>query len=180
MNGNCHFVFGASTSTALALNIDKIENIIQTYLPVMSIEINETTITLFVLGGLLGSVFPDIDNPKSHFGQLTRPLSTLIGKMQEPFGKTGARHRGIFHDFTMYVIGFVLTLFFFPPLIGFFVGCLSHLFLDCFNPMGVPCLLTKRGIHLGKIYAESKTAVVFSYTLSAIFFATGFIFYIWV
>lgn len=180
MNGNCHFVFGVSTATALALNIDKIENLMQTYLPIDGMGIDETTITLFVLGGLLGSIFPDIDNPKSHFGQLTKPLSTVIGKIGEQFGKTGCRHRGIFHDLMIYVIGFVLTILYFPPLIGFFTGCLSHLFLDCFNPMGIPCLFTRRGIHLGKMYADSTSAIVFSYAVSIISLVAGVVCYVWV
>ena len=177
MNGNCHFVFGASTATALALNIDKIADLITTNTGLSCMEVNETTVTLFVMGGLLGGIFPDIDNPNSYFGKLSAPLSTVIGKIGASFGKTGTHHRGIFHDFAIYLIAFVLCFFYFPPLLGFVVGCLSHLFLDSFNPMGIPCLFTRKGIHLGRINAGSTTAVVFSYALSVIFLVMGFAFY---
>lgn len=175
MNGNCHFVFGATTSSMIALNIDKIANLINASCDIGFLEVNSTTITLFIMSGLIGSVFPDIDNPNSHFGQLSKPVSTVIGKISKAFGKTAMRHRGIFHDPFVYLLGLILSFIFFPPLLGFFVGCLSHIFLDMFNPMGVPCLLTRKGLHLGKIYAESKTAIVFSYTMSTLVLITGII-----
>ena len=177
MNGNCHFVFGASTATALALNIDKIANLITVNTNLSGLEVNETTVTLFVMGGLLGSVFPDVDNPNSLFGKMSAPLSTVIGKVGASFGKTGTHHRGIFHDLLIYLIALTLSVLFFPPLIGFFVGCLSHILLDSFTPMGIPCLFTKRGIHLGKINSGSTTAVVFSYVLSMICLTLGFVGY---
>ena len=56
MNGNCHFIFGASVGTAVAINTD----ILNSYLP--NIAATPETATLFVLGGLIGGIFPDIDN----------------------------------------------------------------------------------------------------------------------
>ena len=69
MNGNCHFVFGASIGTMLAVNMDKIE----ASLPHLSN--TPETATLFILGGLIGGIFPDIDNPSSYMGKLTVPVS---------------------------------------------------------------------------------------------------------
>ena len=51
MNGNCHFVFGATVGSMMALNNETI-NIL---LP--NISNSPETATLFVLGGLIGGVF---------------------------------------------------------------------------------------------------------------------------
>ena len=166
MNGNCHFVFGTSVSTALSLNYTKIVDLINAHTPFNTMITDEYTITVFIMGGIIGSMFPDIDSPNSHIGKITMPISTIVGKISKRFGRTCHRHRGIFHDPLIYIIGFALSFLFFPPLIGFFTGCLSHIFLDMFNPVGVPCVLTKHGLHLGQIYAESKTSTVFSYSLA--------------
>ena len=48
MNGNCHFVYGAAVGSMVALNL----NTISTILP--NISNNNDTITLFILGGLIG------------------------------------------------------------------------------------------------------------------------------
>ena len=90
MNGNCHFVFGAACGTMLAVNADKIE----TVLP--NITASPSTATLFVLGGLIGGILPDIDNPDSYIGKLSVPLSSFIGSVQKVFGRTDSRHRGLF------------------------------------------------------------------------------------
>ncbi len=180
MNGNCHFVFGASVSTAVSLNAGKLIDLINTHTPLDTLSINEYTVTLFIMGGLIGGIFPDIDSPNSYMGKLSAPVSTIIGKISEQFGRTGCRHRGIFHDPIIYLIGLVLSFIYFPPLIGFFTGCLSHIFLDMFNPMGVPCIITKRGLHLGNIYAGGRSATIFSYALSVVALIIGFVcFYIY-
>lgn len=155
MNGNCHFIYGATVGSVLALNLDKISNII-------NISNNSETATLFILGGLVGGIFPDIDNPNSYMGHLSAPISTLIGKINEKLGKVGSNHRGILHDPIIYLLGLVLSYFFFPPLLGFFIGCLSHIFLDMFNPKGVPCLFIYR-IRLGKFNSGDSSSVVFTW-----------------
>lgn len=157
MNGNCHFIFGAATGAALAINIE----LISSTLP--NITATPETTTLFVLGGLVGSIFPDIDNPNSYMGKLTTPLSTAIGSISEAFGKTGPHHRGILHDLSVYVAGLILCYLYFPPMIGFFIGCLSHLFLDMFNPAGIPFLFGVSRIHLGKIKSGSKESIIFTW-----------------
>ena len=157
MNGNCHFVFGAAIGTALAINID----LVSTALP--NITSTHETVTLFILGGLVGSIFPDIDNPNSYMGKLTVPVSTVLGQVSEAFGKTGSHHRGVLHDLSVYLAGLVLSYLYFSPLIGFFIGCLSHLFLDMFNPAGIPFLFGVSKIHLGKIKSGSKESVIFTW-----------------
>ena len=155
MNGNCHFIYGAAVGSALALNLDKISSI-------TSINNSPETATLFILGGLVGGIFPDIDNPNSYMGHLSAPISTIIGEINEKLGKVGSNHRGILHDPIVYLIGLVLSYFFFSPLIGLFIGCLSHIFLDMFNPKGVPCLFVHR-IRLGNFNSVDFGSVLFTW-----------------
>ena len=167
MNGNCHFVFGATVGSMMALNNETI-NIL---LP--NISNSPETATLFVLGGLIGGIFPDIDNPSSHMGQLSAPLSTIIGKINKLFGKIGSNHRGILHDPIIYIIGLILSYFFFSPLIGFFIGCLSHIFLDMFNPNGVPFLFIHK-IILVKFKSGEKGSIIFTIICIIITLFIGF------
>ena len=169
MNGNCHFVYGAAVGTALAANADKIA----TVLP--AVTNTPETATLFILGGLIGGIFPDIDNPSSHMGQLAAPVSTIIGAINKKLGKVGSNHRGILHDPITYLIGLVLCYFFFPPMIGFFIGCLSHLFLDMFNAKGIPFFFIKR-ITLAKIESGSAASIVLTWLCIVFVIAIALIF----
>lgn len=166
MNGNCHFVFGAACGTAIALNLDKIATVIP-------VQPSPEMYTLFILGGLVGGILPDIDNPNSYIGKLTVPVSTGIGAVQEAFGKTGSRHRGLLHDPIVYLIGLWLSFTYFPALLGLFVGCLTHLFLDMFNPSGIPFLFGLKHIHLGRIYSGSIGSVIFTWIWTAVVVVTG-------
>lgn len=156
MNGNCHFIFGACVGVTTVLLTNQ------------GVDLGSATI----MGSLLGSVFPDIDNPKSHFGALTVPVSTVIGKIGSAFGKKGSHHRGIFHDPFFYIVGLVLTLKFAPYLSGLFVGALSHIFLDMFNPSGIRVLGVKF-IRLAKLPSGSYGANILSYVLSFVILAFG-------
>ncbi len=157
MNGNCHFVFGASLGTAFALNVDKLE----TVLP--NLTNSPETATLFVLGGLIGGIFPDIDNPVSYIGKLTVPVSSVIGKFGEMTGKTGPMHRGILHEPLVYITGLILSYIFCPSLVGLFLGCISHLYLDMFTPAGIPVLFGLSHLRLAKIKSGSQASVVFTW-----------------
>ena len=156
MNGNCHFIYGATIGSMVALNIDKIS----TVLP--HITNTSETATLFVLGGLIGGIFPDIDNPSSYMGKLSAPVSTVIGTINKKLGKVGANHRGILHDPIIYIIGLILSYIFLPALIGLFVGCISHLFLDMFNPKGIPFCFVKK-VSIGKFDSGSIGSVIFTW-----------------
>lgn len=159
MNGNCHFIYAASVNGMIALNLDKINMILP------NIPYDDSMRALIIMGGLIGGIFPDIDNPKSSFGQLSKPVSTIIGKIGSAFGKKGANHRGIFHDFSIYLAGLILSYYFAPFLIGFMIGALTHLFLDAFTPAGVPFIFGTFQIHLGKVTSGSKGAIVLTYIL---------------
>lgn len=156
MNGNCHFVYGAAVGTAVAINLSNIATVLPnvTTTPEMA--------TLCIMGGLLGGIFPDIDNPSSHMGQLAAPVSTVIGAINKKLGKTGANHRGVLHSLIVYIAGLVLSYFFFPPIIGFFIGCLSHLFLDMFNGKGISCGPIKR-ISVARIDGNSPAAIAITW-----------------
>ena len=158
MNGNCHFVYGASIGSMIAYNLDKVSDILP------NITNTPETATLFIMGGLLGGIFPDIDNPSSFMGKLSAPVSTVIGAINKKIGKTGANHRGILHDPLIYLIGLVLSYLLLPSLIGFFIGCLTHLFLDLFNPKGIPFFLFRK-IRLGHIESGSTESVIFTWIL---------------
>lgn len=157
MNGNCHFVFGAALGTAFAMNMDKLE----AALP--NITNSPETATLFVLGGLIGGIFPDIDNPTSYIGKLTVPVSSVIGTFGELAGKTGPMHRGILHDPIVYIAGLILSYMFCPSLVGLFLGCISHLYLDMFTPAGIPVFLGLKHFRIAKIKSGSKQSVIFTW-----------------
>jgi inner membrane protein len=165
MDGNCHFLFGTAVGIAFALNVDYLS----VYLP--NLTVSPEMATLFVLGGCLGGIFPDIDNPKSHMGKLSRPVSTYISKVNAFFGRKTKAHRGMLHDPMVYIILTVLSYFYFSPLLGFLIGCLSHVYLDAFNPMGVPCL--GRNLRFAKIPSGSKRSVAFTWVNVYLILLTG-------
>lgn len=161
MNGNCHFLMGVAVGSMLALNTENIA----TLLP--NIEATNEMAVLYVEGAILGGIFPDIDNPKSFMGRLAMPFSKRIDRIGKFFGKGGKHHRGLFHDMTVYIIGLILSCIYFPALVGFFIGCLSHIYLDLFNPTGIPSLVSEKNLHLcwltGDITSGSKKAITFTY-----------------
>lgn len=100
-----------------------------------------------VAGGLLGSMLPDIDHPKSAFGSRLVPVSTIISGI---FG-----HRGITHSLFATVaitlgggyflhntnVGFLEVG---PFMVGISVGYLSHLLGDWMTNSGIPLLWPNR------------------------------------
>lgn len=167
MNGNCHLVFGTALGTALAINM----NTITTTLPNLST--SPETATLFVLGGLIGGILPDVDNPISYVGKLSVPVSTMFGTIGAITGKRGKFHRGILHDPAIYLVGLAISYLCFTPLVGLFIGCLSHLYLDMYNPLGVPFLLGTKHLHLGKILSGSKESILFTWMNAILVLAIG-------
>ena len=165
MNGNCHFINGIAVTTLISLNIDNIAKLTNT-----PINDKPAVITCLVLGGILGSIFPDIDNPKSNMGQLAKPVSTIIGAINKLTGRSDYDHRSIFHDIAFSVIGLTLSLLFFPYISGFFIGTLSHIFLDSFTPRGIPFIFGIGHFHIASIPSASKRAIVVSYLFATLLF----------
>lgn len=162
MNGNCHFLFGAAVGLALAGCID----IINVHLPHLTS--SAAMDTLFIMGGMFGGLFPDIDSKTSHIGQLTAPFSSLVGKR-------GAQHRRLLHDPAVYVLGAILSYMLCPALCGFFAGCLSHLWLDAWNPAGLPVLFGRKRIRLGRMKSGGIASVLFTWLNIAAVFVLAFL-----
>ena len=167
MNGNCHFLFGAALSTAAVMNLEQINS----YLP--NVTATPETATLLILGGLIGSIIPDIDSSTSYIGKLAHPISKYINKISKCFGKEKEYHRGILHDPTLYIAGLVLSYLYFPPVIGLFLGCLSHLFLDMFNPAGISLFLGASRLSVAGIKSGSKFSIAFTWGLTLSVLAIG-------
>lgn len=157
MNGNCHFAYSLTIGTMLVVNM----NLINEILP--NIEPSVETATLLVMGNVLGGILPDMDNPKSSVAKITRPISDILCKIGKRFGRGGKYHRGILHDPIIFILGLVLSYLFFPPLVGVFVGALSHIYLDLFNPVGLPFLFGLKYVSIAEINSGSKNATLFTY-----------------
>lgn len=115
---------------------------------------------VFIAGAVIGSLFPDIDHRGSYLGRKAKITSTITNAL---FG-----HRGITHSpiamgafvFFLYLLSklFIVTSPFIKLwFIGFFLGILSHIFLDMLTKGGVPLLLpfTKKRISLTKMKTGS-------------------------
>ncbi|MEA9391062.1 metal-dependent hydrolase [Acerihabitans sp. TG2] len=92
-----------------------------------------------IAGGLLTSLLPDIDHPKSVLGQRLKWLSLPIARV---FG-----HRGFTHSLLAIMGGILLfTLHIAPGIVpldafhGMIIGYLSHIVADMLTPAGVPLL----------------------------------------
>lgn len=168
MNGNCHFVYSLAIGSMLVVNM----NYICETLP--NITFSPETATLIIMGNVLGGLFPDIDNPKSSIAKIVSPISNAICKIGKRFGRGGKYHRGILHDPIFYVVGLVLSYLFFPPIIGVFVGAISHIYLDLFNPVGLPFLFGIKYVSIANINSGSKNAIVFTYINVCMVLIIGF------
>ncbi len=102
---------------------------------------------LMVAGGVLGSMLPDIDHPKSAFGRRVRPVSTMLCAA---FG-----HRGLTHSLIAVVGMSALARYSLrhldwhpgysvPFVVGLSAGYLSHLAGDWMSNSGVPLLWPSR------------------------------------
>jgi len=83
---------------------------------------------LFGLGILFGVLIVDLDSRKSKVGHfiIFRPFQWFIS------------HRGFMHSILFgLVVTIIIGVFSGNLALGFFVGFLSHLFLDCMNKRGV-------------------------------------------
>lgn len=169
MKSNLHLAFGIVVGTAFAMNI---KDFTETF---VNIPFTQESAAMMVSECVLGSIFPDIDAPNSYVGKLTYPVSKYVKKFGEVFGKTNEQHRGMFHDVGLCLLLMIITYFYFTPLCFFFVGCLSHIFLDMFNPNGVPFLWVKR-MRLACMPANSPNANLFCLSMTGLAFLVGIIF----
>jgi inner membrane protein len=135
MRGKTHLIAGAGVGLSVLL---------------LTIEEPITAVASGALA-LLGSIVPDIDNKKSMVGSKMKITSTITNKI---FG-----HRGITHTPALLIVFFAIifgcllgtgNMQFLPLLVGFTMGCASHLLLDMFTKGGIPLLfpLSKKRVKL--------------------------------
>lgn len=169
MNGTCHLTFGTAVGIAVMANLGTLVAVLP------NMENNAETGTLIILGSIIGSVLPDIDNPQSHVGKLCMPVSKGFGVIHDLQQKKSWEHRGVMHDMAVWITGLILSYLYFTPLIGLFLGGLTHLCLDLFNPMGIPFLFGVKRLRLGKIKSNDKSAVIFTGICTATVLITGIV-----
>lgn len=174
MNGNCHFVFGTAScvlASRVAIALSRME-LSQFFIPIDKIVYESYDPKMMVVAivglGLIGAIFPDIDNPKSLFGKLTYPVSKWISKIGTVSGHIYGNHRWVLHDVGFYLILMIglYLIEFLMPMIGFFVGVFSHLALDSLNPSGIR--IFGRVVRIAKIHSNSRLAVHLTWILSGI------------
>jgi inner membrane protein len=102
-----------------------------------------TQTTMFLAGGVLGGLLPDIDHPASSLGRRVLPLSMMLAAI---FG-----HRGITHSLIAAVVVSLAAWYSLhgldwrpghsaPFVLGLSAGYLSHLLADWLTNTGVPLL----------------------------------------
>lgn len=102
-------------------------------------------LAIFFAFAIIGSLFPDIDLPKSKISQKATFISKMLNKS---FGHRGLIHSPFFYILLLIIINllakkylFITHIYIFVASIGFFIGVLSHLLLDTLNKTGIPWLL---------------------------------------
>ncbi|WP_066059938.1 metal-dependent hydrolase [Robertmurraya korlensis] len=89
--------------------------------------------TLSYLAGVsLGSLLPDIDEPRSFIGRRSFGISVIINRK---FG-----HRGITHSLSMWLVTLIILLLIIPNpfTLGICLGYIFHIIGDYFSVSGVP------------------------------------------
>lgn len=155
-----HMVASVVASTAVIPTLDKL-NLIDNS--------NVLSVGLVFAGGILGAFLPDIDSPNSKIRRFIRkkltgnptPKKNIINHRREP------------HMPLIWAILFSSILFFVkePILLtfiyGLIVGVYSHLFIDMFNPAGIPLCgpISKRRVSIMFIKASSVGEYIFLFLL---------------
>ncbi|WP_284155523.1 metal-dependent hydrolase [Sulfuricystis multivorans] len=121
------------------------------------------TVLMFLAGGAIGSLLPDIDHPKSWLGRripfISIPLSNLVG------------HRGITHSMIALIVVQSIVLaaiaylratqdraFAAPFLIAAGIGYASHLVADWMSNTGIPLLWPNRDRFAAPITLQTGSA----------------------
>lgn len=87
----------------------------------------------------------------------------MFKKLGKFAGRTKEKHRWLMHDPSGYILLLFYSYFYFPSVLGLFLGVFSHLWLDLFNPSGIPILFGVKHIRLGKINSGSKASEIFTW-----------------
>jgi membrane-bound metal-dependent hydrolase YbcI (DUF457 family) len=136
---------------------------------------------LIIFFGILGAIFPDIDNKKAFISRFI--IINYISKIIS-LGK----HRGITHSFYIIII-FSLFFYFYSSnnnfnlvsltiSLSFLLGLISHIFLDSLTYMGIPNFIFnyhlkinffKKNIIVGSNYENQLNKVLFKIVVVEIF-----------
>lgn len=110
-------------------------------------------------GAVIGSLFPDIDHKGSYIGRRMKATSHIASSL---FGHRGITHSPIMMTFFTLLLFLTSELFIASTLVdlwllGFYMGILSHIFLDMLTKGGVPLLypFSKKKIALTKMKTGS-------------------------
>ena len=148
MEGRKHIVLGISAGLMASAGIYKLDPSLAT----------PALVAASVFGSTIGSVLPDLDSDRSSVSSLAY-ISVPIGFISNFINEiiSSPNHRGFMHDITFWalVVGLCykfLPLGWFVSMCGLFVGVISHLVADAFNPSGVRILLFKSVRILGVSY----------------------------
>ena len=125
---------------------------------------------------LIGSVFPDIDHPRSFISR--GYWSVLSAVIRKTTGHRGWTHSlfgaGLFTGILLLILWYFKASLFLA--FGFFLGYLSHLISDSLNPTGVNWLWPKKKRYgIGLIRTGSIGEEIFMWVL--IFAVAGLIYY---
>lgn len=126
---------------------------------------------LFAVGVAIGSLLPDIDEPKSFIG---RKLSFIAYPLKKIAG-----HRGLTHSFLACgVLYFLYSLYPSPFSLGLFLGYACHLVGDFFSVRGVPLLLpfTKQKLKAPITYRTGGKGEAFILLFACACFLVVFVF----
>lgn len=112
-------------------------HLVVTYAAVMPVMISTGQLSVGTAVALgLGSVFPDIDHPKSFIGNRTKGISHGIGMV---FGHRGLAHSILGTAIFLFLTGLLVSGLQLPTEWGdyFIVGYIAHLIEDSFSKTGV-------------------------------------------
>lgn len=120
--------------------------------------------SLLFAGCILGSLFPDIDSPKSILSQHIPLLPKIINKV---FG-----HRNFIHSpFFLALLSYGI-IYFYPDakhfIYGFILGFCSHLLLDMCNRAGIPIFypISKYRFH----FLDTKSGAKYEFITASILY----------
>lgn len=170
MNGSQHIWFGTTVGVTLAMNTDKICEMLP------NVQNTSSTKVLIILGCSFGSLIPDIDSYNSHIGKLFYPVSQLMDALIKIITFQDLwKHRFIMHSAAYYTALMYYTYNYHTEWLWLIIGCIMHLFLDAFNPEGIPILapVSKIKIKLGNIKSGGTASTVLTLILMAVVIAVG-------
>ena len=152
MNGKLHLSLGTFVGIAGAILI---ENDLNMAVP-------------FAIGTMIGSLFPDIDQPSS---TISKPIPIIPKLLNKVFGHRGFIHSPLF-VFLLYILlsRYDSNIMIHKLVIGFTLGMIIHLVQDFFTKGGIPLFFpfTRQKISFGFFKSGSKADPIITFILGLI------------